>query len=320
MLETTNPLPKITLIIGVLNMQKYLAATLDSVIQQQYANLELIVMDGGSTDGTLDVIQQYASHITLWKSGPDKGHADACNKAIELATGDYIALLNADDILAPGLLDKVAQTARSYPSTKMITCGVDIISKDNTGKETLLQRITAPSQLQVTLKNMLFALPVINARFIHRDIYRQFGGFQATHPDGSYNLSNDRDFLVKLALAGIQSVIIDEPLYIYLSHAESLTFSNKNHVKTHLEHLRLAQKFLILPQLTPAQTRLVKHWYLQESVFLALIHLSKFRIKDFISTARNGIKECGILWLAKFYLQGFKAFLKTNRSLLISTR
>jgi glycosyltransferase involved in cell wall biosynthesis len=308
--ETNTTLPKITLIIGVLNMRKHLAATLDSVIQQHYKNLELIVMDGGSTDGTLDIIQQYTSSITLWKSAPDNGHADACNKAIEIATGDYIALLNADDLLAPGLLDKVAQTARSYPGTKVITCGVDIISKDNMGRETLLQRITAPSQLQISLKNMLFALPVINARFIHRDIYRQFGGFQATHPDGSYNLSNDRDFLVRLALAGIQSVIIDEPLYIYLSHAESLTFSNKNHVKTHLEHLRLSRKFLALPMLTPAQTRLVKAWYLRESVFLALIYLSRFKLKDFIATSRNGVKECGLFWIVKFFLQGFKAILK----------
>lgn len=308
-------LPRITIIVGVLNMKRYLPATFDSVIRQNYPNLELIVMDGGSTDGTLDVIKEYEAHITFWKSGKDKGHSDACNKAINIATGDFIILLNADDILGDNLLNKAAAIYGQKPDTKVITCGVRIVEMNATGKEIVLQEITDPAKLQITLKNMLFELPVINARFFHKDIFESFGKFQATHEDGSYNLSNDRDFLVRLALAGIQSEIIPEPLYLYLSHNQSLTFSNKNAIKSRKEHLQLADKFLQKEALTIEQVKLLKAWFGNESVYLSLIYLSQFSIKNSLLTMKFGVYHCGFAWLWDFYVVALKGISKRTKKL-----
>ncbi len=296
---TNHSLPKISIIIGVLNMQRYLGLALDSVVHQNYPNLELIVMDGGSTDGTLDVIKDYAQHITYWTSGKDKGHSDACNKAIDIATGDYIGLLNADDILGEGLLHNIAAVYFKNQAAKVITCGVRIIEKNIEHRAQITQEITNPEKLQLNLRNMLFELPVINARFFHKDVFAKFGKFQPTHADGSYNLSNDRDFLIRLTLARVQSEIIAKPLYFYLSHQESLTFGNKNRIKSRKEHLQLAEKFLKQSALQAEQRKLFRSWQVNESVYLCLIYLLEGKIKDAFITMRYGFANGGLNWLRK---------------------
>ena len=90
---------KISIITITLNAERYLDQTIASVINQTYSNREYIIVDGGSTDGTLDSIKKYESEIDNWISEPDKGIADAMNKGIDLATGDYILFLHSDDYL-----------------------------------------------------------------------------------------------------------------------------------------------------------------------------------------------------------------------------
>jgi glycosyltransferase involved in cell wall biosynthesis len=90
---------KISIITITLNAESYLEQTIASVVNQTYSNREYIIVDGGSTDGTLDIIKKYESEIDNWISEPDKGIADAMNKGISLATGDYILFLHSDDYL-----------------------------------------------------------------------------------------------------------------------------------------------------------------------------------------------------------------------------
>lgn len=91
--------PKITIITITYNSERYLEQTITSVIEQTYTNREYIVVDGNSTDGTLDIIKKYESEIDNWISEPDNGIADAMNKGIDLATGDYILFIHSDDYL-----------------------------------------------------------------------------------------------------------------------------------------------------------------------------------------------------------------------------
>jgi glycosyltransferase involved in cell wall biosynthesis len=307
--------PKISIIIGVLNMARYLSATLDSAIRQNYPDLELIVMDGGSTDGTLDIIKQYEKHISYWKSGKDKGHSDACNNAINIATGDFIHLLNADDIIDDSLLHKVAELYSRRPNAQVISCGVRIVESDGANKNKILQEISDPEKLQLSLNNILFELPVINARFFHKNIFKDFGQFQPTHEDGSYNLSNDRDFLIRLALAGVSTEIIAEPLYLYLSHDESLTFSQKHVIKSRKEHLKLAEKFLQKSDLTTQQKKLFQSWLAHESVYLCLIYLKRGKIIDSLQTVKYGISHCGSSWLLKLMNVVSKTVYKNSKKI-----
>ena len=100
--------PKITIVTPSFNQGKYLEETILSVVGQGYPNLEYILMDGGSTDNSLDIIRKYAGYFAHWESNPDKGQADAINRGFQIATGDILAWLNSDDLYLPGALNYIA--------------------------------------------------------------------------------------------------------------------------------------------------------------------------------------------------------------------
>ena len=101
--------PLISIITPVLNDARFMEQTIKSVINQDYKNIEYIIIDGGSTDGTLDIIKKYADKIDLWVSEPDKGIYDAQNKGVFKAKGKYFAVLNSGDYYAgKDVVSKVA--------------------------------------------------------------------------------------------------------------------------------------------------------------------------------------------------------------------
>lgn len=97
--ELKNSPPKISIGLVVYNGAEHIRGALNSIVRQSYKNIELIVVDGGSTDGTLDVLNEYAEHISVLVSEPDKGIYDAMNKVCSLATGDWLIFLGCDDVL-----------------------------------------------------------------------------------------------------------------------------------------------------------------------------------------------------------------------------
>lgn len=103
-----HPHPRISVVTPSFNQAEFLEATLDSVLSQGYPNLEYIVMDGGSTDGSADIIRRYEKHLTYWQSQRDGGQSMAINSAFERATGDIYCWINSDDQLLPGSLARVA--------------------------------------------------------------------------------------------------------------------------------------------------------------------------------------------------------------------
>ena len=112
--------PKITIVVPSLNQGKFIEETLQSIIEQDYPKLELIVVDGGSTDCTLRVIKNFEHHITWWTSEPDDGQAAAINKGFRNSTGEILGWLNSDDRLAPGALDTIALCFSSNPQVGVV--------------------------------------------------------------------------------------------------------------------------------------------------------------------------------------------------------
>lgn len=109
----TTELPKISIVTPSYNQARFLETCIQSVLSQGYPSLEYIILDGGSSDGSLDIIRKYASDITFWRSRPDEGQSDAINEGFERSTGDLVAWLNADDFYLP---DAFLMTGRAFSS------------------------------------------------------------------------------------------------------------------------------------------------------------------------------------------------------------
>jgi glycosyltransferase involved in cell wall biosynthesis len=109
-----SPWPRITIVTPSYNQGQYIEETIRSILLQGYPNLEYIIMDGGSTDGTVDIIRKYERWIDYWESVPDQGQAHAINKGLARATGALFQWINSDDVLQPGSLLSVAQARQEH--------------------------------------------------------------------------------------------------------------------------------------------------------------------------------------------------------------
>ncbi|HXK52461.1 glycosyltransferase [Candidatus Nomurabacteria bacterium] len=142
--------PKISIITPSYNQGRFIKETIESVLSQNYPNLEYIVVDGASTDSTLDILRGYGERI-LWVSEKDNGQTEAINKGIAKSTGDIVAYLNSDDLLLPGSLFLVAQIFLDNPKIMWLSGDGWIINAN--GKKI---------QLEIKLfKNMLRLFPVM---------------------------------------------------------------------------------------------------------------------------------------------------------------
>ncbi len=129
--------PKLTVVTPSYNQAIFLERTILSVLNQQYPNLEYFIIDGGSTDGSLAIIEKYAPYLTAWVSEKDGGQTEAINRGITWATGDYIAFQNSDDLFAPGAFNQVAHAWQQTPDTDVFFGDMYIVDENDVISEEL---------------------------------------------------------------------------------------------------------------------------------------------------------------------------------------
>lgn len=196
MLERINPVgtsfekgPVLSIITVVFNNQATIADCLDSILSQSYPNIELIVIDGGSTDNTLSILKKYREKIALMISEKDAGIYDAMNKGIRAAKGDYIAFLNSDDMYANENVIAMVADALSQSNADALYGNLVMIDPDAPEK---VVRFWNSGRFK-KVKFYFGWHPPHPTFFLHRSIAAQIGGF-----DLSYQIAADYDMMIKV--------------------------------------------------------------------------------------------------------------------------
>ena len=178
---TLSTQPLISVVTPVLNGVSSLSNTLQSVLLQGYPNLEIIVIDGGSTDGTLDIINEFSSKITYWETGLDVGITDAFNRGIQQASGELIAILNSDDIWEHNALQNVLEACTKHPDADIYYGQVQY--SDTTTMNTYIRK---PDIKRMKQRMYLFH----PAMFVRRSAYDQIGLYSS-----EYKLAMDSEWV-----------------------------------------------------------------------------------------------------------------------------
>lgn len=178
--------PKITIVTPSFNQAEFLERTILSIINQGYPNLEYIVCDGGSTDGSVDIIKKYENHIDWWCSEIDSGQTDAINTGMKKATGEIVGWINSDDILLPGALNAIGDYYVKYPSTEFLNGLTMEIDKN----DKIIRFI------HIVMNKFFFEHGCYNisqqGMFWKRDLFQKIG-----YLDDSFHAKMDVDWLIR---------------------------------------------------------------------------------------------------------------------------
>ncbi len=258
---------KISIITACLNREEFIGAAIESVLAQNYPEFEHWIIDGGSSDGTLEILKRYP-HLNVL-SEPDRGVYDAWNKGIDRASGDVVSILNSDDVYAPGALHSCARIIAASPSVPMVSGGCQIFRMSRQGTEVEMHRYRDPKRYRLSLRNATVGLPIINSRFFRRSLFNRIGRF-----DLSYTVVSDREFLIRAALSGIQDVSTPDILYRYCWHAGSLTMNagNQSMLRGLDEGLQMIQKFRSSGLLRPRDDKTLQKWRRELQATMVLVH------------------------------------------------
>lgn len=182
---------KVSIITVCYNSENTIEQTIQSVINQSYNNIEYIIIDGGSTDGTLDIIKKYEDKIASWRSESDNGIYDAMNKGIKKATGDIIGIINSDDWYDCNTLQHVVKVFCENQNVDIVHG--DEITVNEYGKELGRRKV------RKVASDSLYAIPnfIHPSFFIKKDMYMKYGFF-----DCSYKIAADYELVLRMYLAG----------------------------------------------------------------------------------------------------------------------
>lgn len=183
--------PLVSVITVTFNAQRYIEQTIQSVLAQTYPDTEYIIIDGGSTDGTTDIIHRYAGHLSYWVSEKDNGIYDAMNKGIRHAKGQLIGMVNAGDFYEPDTVQRVVDAYMQHPDCGVFHGDINMLNEDGS----LFKQKHANTDLQQLDKGFGLFHPTF---FIPKAVYEKIGLY-----DTDFRLAADYDFALRCRNAAV---------------------------------------------------------------------------------------------------------------------
>jgi glycosyltransferase involved in cell wall biosynthesis len=278
----------ISFVVYVKNAARTVARTLDSLVAQGDVAREIVVIDGASTDGTLDEIARYRDRIDVFESRPDAGAFEAANRGWHAAHAPIVWFVMGDDWIEPRAGAAVVAAFRDHPSAGLVSCGVRMVAeRSDGGFDTVLEH--AGHDNAFVPENIL-GTPYSAARVWRRDVLSRLGGF-----DGAYRSAHDRDFLMRAWTAGVRGVTVDDVLYTYRRHAGSRTLSgDRATIREFLdEHWRMSRAWLRRPGLSPEDRRTIKAWRADQQAEAAILALGDGAVMASLGMVAAGLSEAG---------------------------
>ncbi|OHC01329.1 MAG: hypothetical protein A2Z57_11090 [Planctomycetes bacterium RIFCSPHIGHO2_12_39_6] len=190
---------KISVIIPTFNSAKTVEDTIKSIISQNWPDIQVIIQDGGSTDGTKDIVDRYPVAMSGWDATPDNGIYDAMNKGINRATGEVVAILNSDDVWLPGTLKRVAEVFSRNPDVGIVSGSIEVWEDLPNGARVVLKSSLLHLRTGMTIQHP--------ATFVRRNVYERVGLFNTC-----YRIGADYDFVLRCLEANIPCIILNDIL------------------------------------------------------------------------------------------------------------
>jgi glycosyltransferase involved in cell wall biosynthesis len=214
--------PKLTIVTPSFNQAAFLERTLRSVLDQGYENLEYIVVDGGSTDGSAEILERYADRLAWWVSEPDAGQTDAINKGLRRATGDVIAYINSDDHYLPGAFEAAVGALERSDALWVVGSARFVDAND---RPSHVWEPHLPRRGRHWWLLDPWGVPQA-ATFWRRESFDRYGHFRE---DMHYVF--DTEFGLRLAIAGHLPAIVDRELAVRVEHAEAKSWDTRPFVE-----------------------------------------------------------------------------------------
>lgn len=214
--------PCISVVTPSYNQGKFLEQTIRSVLDQSYPNLEYIIIDGGSTDDSIEIIRKYEDRLDYWISEADHGQSHALNKGFSKATGDIFCWINSDDLLASGSLKRVAESFVQNPDTFWVTGACEIIDGDGVVKNEISVETNLPLSLWLTHMKYNRAAILQPSTFWSRHAWQSIGSLRE-----DLHYAFDFEFFYRMRSRFGAPLQLDTCLSKFRLHGDSKSVSQK---------------------------------------------------------------------------------------------
>ncbi|MHB8778311.1 MAG: glycosyltransferase family 2 protein [Anaerolineales bacterium] len=280
-----------SIITPTLNRAGMISAAIESVLAQNYPHFEHIIVDGVSTDGTLELLKRYP-HLKV-QIGQDQGMYDALNKGLKLAKGEIIGFLNSDDLYAE---DAFSVIAEKFQKQNILAVAGEalIFTIASNGESKIISNFSPEGASLLELSTI--GSPYFNAWFFRRSVFEKIGNFRT-----NYKIVADREFMLRFALSALPYTTLNKPIYQYRQHMGSMTFEVTDQKLERIvnEHLYMTKTYLEQRSIPAEARELIRKLRTRDTLEMALRSLKKMNFPKFAYYSWQGF-EYDPLWLLNF--------------------